>query len=148
MGRRCGRPVLAGGLVDDEALADAPVVVDPRSGELLQRPEGGRHELDLPDEPSELAVATFDEYSQRIRAALDEISLQSGLSIVVSSAGSIAAASAPLLGVTPTGWPALQRVMVNTSVTKVVRGQRGITLVSFNEHGHLEGVPGIKVTYR
>ena len=76
------------------------------------------------------------------------MSAQSGMSVVVSSAGTIAAAAAPLLGVGPAGWPALQRVMVNTSVTKVVHGQRGITLISFNEHGHLEGVPGVKVTYR
>ncbi len=32
-------------------------------------------------------------------------------------------------------------------MTKIVRGQRGITLVSFNEHGHLEGVPGLRITY-
>lgn len=131
-----------------DALADAPAVVDPRSGELLRRPQDGRHELDLPEDPASLEVESFDEYSNRIHEALDDISLQSGLSIVVSSAGTIAGAAAPLLGIPPTGWPALQRVMVNTSVTKVVRGQRGITLVSFNEHGHLEGVPGIKVTYR
>ncbi|MBO9531520.1 MAG: histidine phosphatase family protein [Solirubrobacteraceae bacterium] len=133
---------------DDELLADAPAVVDPRSGELLQRPDGGRHELDLPDDPSAIVVESFLDYSRRIHAALDDVSTQSGMSLVVSSAGSIAAAAAPLLGIPPTGWPALQRVMVNTSVTKVVRGQRGITLVSFNEHGHLEGVPGLKITYR
>ncbi len=133
---------------DDEVLADAPEVVDPRSGERLQRPAGGRHMLDLPDDPAALAVEPFSAYQRRIGAALDDISRQAGLSVVVSSAGSIAAAAAPLLGVPAAGWPALQRVMVNTSVTKVVRGQRGITLVTFNEHGHLEGVPGLKITYR
>lgn len=133
---------------DDEELADAPAVVDPRSGEVLERPADGRHELDLPDDPAALAVESFRDYSARINQALDDVAAQSGMSVVVSSAGTIAAAAAPLLGVQPSGWPALQRVMVNTSVTKVVRGQRGITLVSFNEHGHLEGVPGIKITYR
>ena len=93
-------------------------------------------------------VETFDIYRERVRAALDDAAAHDGTTLVVSSAGSIAAAAAPLLGVEPGGWPALQRVMVNTSVTKVVRGQRGITLISFNEHGHLEGVPGVKVTYR
>lgn len=138
-------PALA---ADDESLVDAPAIVDPRSGEVLRRPEDGRHELDLPDDPGALEVESFHEYSNRIRDALDDVSQLSGMSIVVSSAGTIAAAAAPLLGVAPHGWPGLQRVMVNTSVTKVVRGQRGITLVSFNEHGHLEGVPGVKVTYR
>lgn len=93
-------------------------------------------------------VETFTAYSQRVRAALDDVSAGDGMSLVVSSAGTIGAAAAPLLGIDADGWPALQRVMVNTSITKVVRGQRGITLVSFNEHGHLEGVPGVKVTYR
>lgn len=133
---------------DDEERADAPAVVDPRSGELLTRPADGRHELDLPDDPGALRVESFLEYSNRIHEALDDVSMQSGMSVVVSSAGTIAAAAAPLLGVSPQGWPALQRVMVNTSVTKVVRGQRGITLVSLNEHGHLEGAPGVKITYR
>jgi len=36
---------------------------------------------------------------------------------------------------------------VNTSVTKVVVGDRGATLVSFNEHGHLETHPDL-LTYR
>ena len=58
------------------------------------------------------------------------------------------AAVAPLIGLPPRAWPALHRVMVNTSVTKVVRGQRGTSLISFNDHGHLEGVPGLQITYR
>jgi broad specificity phosphatase PhoE len=140
-------PPAVGSPVDEEGF-DAPAVVDPRSGERLERPDGGRHELDLPDDPSTLAIESFADYRNRISDALDDISLHSGMSLVVSSAGSIAAAAAPLLGVSAAGWPALQRVMVNTSITKVVRGQRGITLVTFNEHGHLEGVPGIKITYR
>lgn len=145
-----GAEAEAAGPADGESEADllaaAPAIVDPRTGDLLERPAEGRHELDLPEGIPE--VGSFVEYSARLAQALDDVSALSGVSIVVSSAGSIAAAAAPLLGVTPTGWPALQRVMVNTSVTKVVRGQRGITLVSFNEHGHLEGVPGLKVTYR
>ena len=36
-------------------------------------------------------------------------------------------------------WASLNRVVVNSSVTKVVHGSRGSTLVSFNEHVHLEG---------
>jgi hypothetical protein len=36
---------------------------------------------------------------------------------------------------------------VNSGVTKLVSGRRGITLVSFNEHTHVEGLPGL-LTYR
>lgn len=98
--------------------------------------------------PSDLPVETFATYSNRIGASLDAVSLNAGTSLVVSSAGSITAAIAPLIGVPPPAWPALHRVMVNTSVTKVVRGQSGTSLISFNDHGHLEGVPGLQITYR
>ncbi len=100
------------------------------------------------DAAHEDGAETFAGYRGRIAEVLDEISGEAGVSVVVSSAGTIAAAVAPLIGVPPAGWPDLQRVVVNSSVTKVVRGRRGISLVSFNEHGHLEGVPGLTVTYR
>ncbi|MBJ7471265.1 MAG: histidine phosphatase family protein [Solirubrobacteraceae bacterium] len=99
-------------------------------------------------EAPEPDVESFAAYSERIAGALDQVSSEQGTSLVVSSAGTIAAAIAPLLGVPARAWPDLQRVMVNSSVTKVVRGQRGISLISFNEHSHLEGVPGLKITYR
>jgi hypothetical protein len=38
-------------------------------------------------------------------------------------------------------------VCVNSGVTKLVTGRRGVTLVSFNEHTHLESQPGL-LTYR
>lgn len=99
-------------------------------------------------EPASDAVETFASYSRRAEAALAEAASQGGTTVVVSSAGTISAAVAPLVGITPQAWPTLHRVMVNSSLTKVVRGQRGLSLVSFNEHGHLEGVPGLKITYR
>ena len=37
---------------------------------------------------------------------------------------------------------------VNTGVTKLVTGRRGVTMVSFNEHGHLEGRDPELLTYR
>jgi broad specificity phosphatase PhoE len=126
---------------------DAEAVIDPRDGTVVRRPEGGVHEMDLPDD-APLEIETFTRYSRRIAAALDSVSQQTGTTIVLSSAGTIAAAIAPLAQIPPHAWPGLHRVMVNTSVTKVVRGQRGISLISFNDHGHLEGAPGVKVTYR
>ena len=42
---------------------------------------------------------------------------------------------------------ALNRVTVNTGITKVVRGRSGTSLLSFNEHAHLTGVSGM-LTYR
>lgn len=101
-----------------------------------------------PQDPPGDDVETFAAYSARAQQALETVSEQAGTSIVVSSAGTITAAIAPLIGIPSSAWPALHRVMVNTSVTKVVRGQRGLSFISFNDHGHLEGVPGVKITYR
>lgn len=94
------------------------------------------------------AFETFPAFSSRVRDGLVDVAQEPGVSVVVSSAGAIAAAVAPLLGEAANDWLGLQRVMVNASLTKVVRGSRGITLVSFNEHGHLEGASGVRVTYR
>lgn len=141
-------PVLDSEGVADPAIAEAQAIVDPRNGEVLLRPEGGVHEMDLPEDTASLDVESFSAYRRRIDASLEAASAQSGTSIVVSSAGTITAAIAPLIGIPSSAWPSLHRVMVNSSVTKVVRGQRGISLISFNEHGHLEGVPGLQITYR
>ena len=99
---------------------------------------------DMPDADTE----TFTQYRERIQRSLDTVAAQSGTTVVVSSAGTITAGVAPLFGLPASAWTDLHRVMVNTSVTKVVHGQRGLSLISFNEHGHLEGVPGLKITYR
>jgi hypothetical protein len=66
--------------------------------------------------------------------------------VVSTSGGAIAAVCVGLLGVAPETFVALNRVTVNAGVTKVVRGRSGTTLVSFNEHAHLEA-DGL-VTYR
>jgi hypothetical protein len=44
-------------------------------------------------------------------------------------------------------WAALNRVTVNTGVTKLIAGRRGPSLSTFNEHQHLEADPGL-LTYR
>jgi broad specificity phosphatase PhoE len=84
---------------------------------------------------------SFPSFARRVEAAL--AALLSGLeddgtAVVVTSGGPISWLAAGLLG----GGVELHRrfapVVVNASVTKVVVGRRGTTLVSFNEHGHLE----------
>ncbi|MCG2623121.1 histidine phosphatase family protein [Arthrobacter sp. I2-34] len=91
---------------------------------------------------------TFGEFTRRIDGALDRAvdSLRSGESaVVVSSSGAIAWAAARLLDGGFPQWLALNRVTVNSGVTKIVSGSSGKTLVAFNEHGHL---PRSWITYR
>ncbi len=66
--------------------------------------------------------------------------------LVFTSGGVISALAGRLLGLPDSAMVAFNHVVVNAAITKVVRGRRGVSLVSFNEHGHLE--PDHLVTYR
>jgi broad specificity phosphatase PhoE len=78
-------------------------------------------------------------------AALGELD---GNTLVFTSGGVIAAICARLLGLPPEGFVALNRTMVNASLTKIVRGRSGISLVSYNDHGHFEGPHRELLSYR
>ena len=75
----------------------------------------------------------------------------SGTALVFSSGGPISWAAASLLaedsGPAQQLWRKLNPVCVNSGLTRLVTGRRGTTLVSFNEHAHLDGVPDV-LTYR
>ena len=55
---------------------------------------------------------------------------------------------AHLSGGQPDLFPRLNRVLVNTGITKLAVGRAGISLVSFNEHAHLDDGGGQLLTYR
>ena len=94
---------------------------------------------------------TWPAFDARCRAALAAAAtgLTSGSTAVVfTSGGVIAAICCSLLGLGSTTLIALNRVAVNGGLTKVASGRSGLSLVSFNEHGYLEGAgPGL-VTLR
>jgi broad specificity phosphatase PhoE len=90
-------------------------------------------------------------FRDRLRDAFGALSasLRSGETALVStSGGPIAAVGVQLLGLSPEGFVALNRVAVNAGVTKVVTGASGATLVSFNEHAYLERPGRSLLTYR
>lgn len=59
--------------------------------------------------------------------------------IVATSAGVTAVLAGRLLGADPQGVISMNRVSVNASITTVVSGSRGLSLVSFNDHAHMLG---------
>jgi broad specificity phosphatase PhoE len=85
-------------------------------------------------------------FAARVQAAIADAAERSALAC--TSGGVIAAACVALLRAPPEALVAFNRVTVNTGVTKLVRGRSGTSLVSFNEHGHLESPDGSFVTYR
>lgn len=90
----------------------------------------------------------FAEFTARVDAALRRtVGGTRGTTVVVTSGGPISWVTASLLGGGAALWSRLNVVCVNSGVTKLVTGRRGTTLVSFNEHTHLEGQPDL-LTYR
>ncbi|HET6561814.1 MAG TPA: histidine phosphatase family protein [Marmoricola sp.] len=108
--------------------------------DATERWTAGGHDDDY-DEP-------FHGFRTRVESALRRTSsaLGSGdVAVVCTSGGPISWVTASLLGGGVDMWMRLNPVVVNSSVTKVVVGRTGTTLVSLNDHSHLE--PD-HVTYR
>jgi broad specificity phosphatase PhoE len=101
----------------------------------------GEHEDDYHD--------PFAAFTARVELALRRaVGGSQGTTLVVTSGGPISWVTAALLGGGATLWSRFNVVCVNTGVTKLVTGRRGVTLVSFNEHTHLEGADPELLTYR
>jgi broad specificity phosphatase PhoE len=90
---------------------------------------------------------SFATFTGRVEAALRRAADRDGTVVVVTSGGPVSWVVAQLLGADTGTYRRLAAVVVNTGVTKLVTGRRGLTLVSFNEHAHLEAEPGL-LTYR
>jgi broad specificity phosphatase PhoE len=106
----------------------------------LARWTAGRH-----DDYQESHVA----FRARVREAVAELADGlSGTAVVVTSGGVISAVCADALDLGAGGWSRLNTVFVNSSITKLVVGRRGTTLVSINDHGHLEPHGSELLTYR
>lgn len=84
------------------------------------------------------------DFVARVTAALARAT-QVGTAVVFTSGGPVATLTAELSDGGNAAYRKLMPAMVNTSVTKVVSGRRGLTLLSWNGHDHLERT---QVTYR
>jgi broad specificity phosphatase PhoE len=94
---------------------------------------------------------TWPQFSGAGVGALRDLAgeLSSGeTAVVATSAGTIAALVANLLGSPAETFAALNRVTVNAAVTKLAIGASGINLISFNDHTHFEARDRSLVTYR
>jgi broad specificity phosphatase PhoE len=149
------------------ALPDVPVRVDRRWDEydhlgLLQRyPPGVESDGSSRSLQAQLDAALrswvedpgggWADFTGGAATALRELVVELGSgrdAVVFTSGGVVAAVCAGLLGAGAAGVVALNRVAVNGGITKLVAGRGGVSLVTFNEHAHLEGGPGELLTYR
>jgi broad specificity phosphatase PhoE len=90
---------------------------------------------------------THGAFTARVGASVTDLAAVPGTTLAVTSAGVIAVACARLTGLPADRWPALARVVVNASITKLITGPTGTHLLTFNDHAHLEGDRSL-ITYR
>lgn len=84
---------------------------------------------------------SFPAFTGRIQAALLAAAAhlpEKGTAVVVTSGGPIGLATSHLLAGDASLWTRLNKVAVNTAVTKVIRGRSGLTLAAYNDHSHVE----------
>jgi broad specificity phosphatase PhoE len=84
---------------------------------------------------------SFPAFTGRVQAALLAAAArlpQKGTAVVVTSGGPIGLAVSHLLAGDASLWAQLNKVAVNSAVTKVINGRSGLTLASYNDHGHVE----------
>ncbi|ADP84697.1 histidine phosphatase family protein [Pseudofrankia inefficax] len=94
---------------------------------------------------------SFRAFSDGVAGALDELSGRlgsGGTAVVFSSAGPIAALCGRLLGVGVEGLVQLNRTMINGGITKIVSGRSGTSLISVNEHSHIDAAGRELLSYR
>jgi broad specificity phosphatase PhoE len=94
---------------------------------------------------------SFTAFGERVDAALRRTAERlepNQTAVVLTSGGPISWVATSLLGGSADLWTQLNPVTVNSSVSKVVVGRRGMTMVSFNEHSHLEAAGDGFITYR
>ncbi len=111
--------------------------------EATLRWTGGAFDHDY-DEP-------FTDFGARVDAALRRTAERLGpnqTALVFTSGGPVSWVASSLLGGGADVWTQLNPVTINASVSKVVVGRRGSTLVSLNDHSHLEAAGTGFITYR
>lgn len=94
---------------------------------------------------------SYTAFRDRTRAALADVAGDLGrgeVAVVVTSGGVIAALVADAWDLDAAAWIRMNRVVVNASLTTFVTGRRGTSLLTVNDHAHLEGAPPELRTYR
>ncbi|MBB4689392.1 histidine phosphatase family protein [Amycolatopsis jiangsuensis] len=150
---------------------DVPVIEDPRWNEYDHVDISAHHAGGAPQEDSrayqsvlDAALAawveagdsgpcaeTWPAFRARCAAALADLVAALGKgehALVFTSGGVLGALAGTVLGVPETGLLKLNRVTVNTGITKLTSGRGGVNLVSYNEHAHLEGEAARLLSYR
>jgi broad specificity phosphatase PhoE len=114
-----------------------------RFEETIDRWASGRHD----QEYSESFPVFRDRVTDAFRRTVERLEPRQ-TAVVFTSGGAVSWVTASLTDGGVPAWSRLSKVMMNGSVTKVLDGRRGTSLISFNDHSHLEAAgPGL-LSYR
>jgi broad specificity phosphatase PhoE len=103
------------------------------------------------DDANGLCKESWPAFRDRVQAGLDTLLDDcggGGSAVVFTSGGVISTICAGLLQTPAAGFLALNRVIANASITKIVHGRSGTSLLSFNDHAHFEGGQAELLSYR
>jgi broad specificity phosphatase PhoE len=132
------------GARDLPELSDEPYDERVRRFEAtIDRWASGRHDEDY----HESFPAFQDRVDQAFRRTLARLEPKQ-TAVVFTSGGPVAWVAATLADGGVPVWSRLSKVVVNASVTKVLVGRRGTSLISFNDHSHLEAAGPELLSYR
>jgi broad specificity phosphatase PhoE len=141
------RRTSTGAAVDEEVAQDTDPVLDLEDRvrlfeDSVSRWASGEHDGDYHE--------SFPAFQTRVQETLRRTLARLGpreTGVVFTSGGPVSWVTAALTDGGVPSWRRMADVVVNSSVTKVVAGGRGVSLISFNEHSHLEADKAL-ITYR
>lgn len=90
-------------------------------------------------------------FRDRVRDALEDAVAALGKgenAVVFTSGGVIGTIAGHLIGHPESGLLRMHQALMNGSITKLISGRRGVTLLTFNEHAHFDGGDSRLSTYR
>lgn len=94
---------------------------------------------------------TWPAFVARVRDALRDLVVSLDIeenAIAFTSGGVISALAGLVLGTPEAALVKLNPMIVNCGITRLEFGRHGVSLLSFNEHAHLEGRAGRLLSYR
>jgi broad specificity phosphatase PhoE len=94
---------------------------------------------------------SFPEFGERVAKALERVAARlkrTETALVFTSGGPIGAVAKTLLGLSDEAAAGVSTTLTNASLTKLLKGARGLRLSSLNEHGYLETAQRDLISYR
>lgn len=127
----------------DAILGGGGLATGPAGRELQTSVDAALQDWVAPADALRPGIETYEQYRKRCALALDAVRELAGHGqtvVAVSSSGTITQIVAQIWGLSESRWITLSRTMINASITKLIVGSTGVSVVSVNEHSHLDAV--------